>query len=42
MDPSSTPPDRKKSNFSPLLFFVILGLILAGILAFLILRPNPR
>jgi hypothetical protein len=36
------PPDKPKSQTSPLLFFIIIGVIVACIVAFLILRPNPN
>lgn len=42
MKPSTSPPEKKSNGLSPVLFLIILGIILAAILAFLILRPNPR
>jgi hypothetical protein len=39
---SPTPPPEKRPAFSsPLMFFVILGIIVASIALFLIFRPNP-
>jgi hypothetical protein len=39
---SPTPPPEKRPAFSsPLMFFIILGIIVASIALFLIFRPNP-
>jgi len=39
---SPTPPPEKRPAFSsPLMFFIILGIIVASITLFLIFRPNP-
>ena len=36
------PSDKNKSGPSPLLFYIILGIIIVAILAFLLLRPRPN
>jgi hypothetical protein len=41
MEQPVTPPDKPRRETSPLLFFIIIGIIVAGIVAFLIIRPNP-
>jgi hypothetical protein len=41
MDQPAVPPGRNRSNASPLLFFIILGIIVFGLVIFLILRPHP-
>jgi hypothetical protein len=39
---SPTPPPEKRPAFSsPLMFFIVLGIIVASIALFLIFRPNP-
>jgi hypothetical protein len=39
---SPTPPPEKRPAFSsPLMFFIILGIIVASIVLFLTFRPNP-
>jgi hypothetical protein len=40
MEQPVIPPDKPRSQTSPLLFFIILGIIIAGLLGFLILRPS--
>jgi hypothetical protein len=40
MEQPVTPPDKPRSETSPLLFFIIIGIIVAGILAFIVLRPS--
>jgi hypothetical protein len=39
---SPTPPPEKRPAFSsPLMFFIIAGIIIASITLFMIFRPNP-
>jgi hypothetical protein len=40
MEQPVTPPDKRRGQTSPLLFFIIIGIIVAGLLAFIILRPS--
>lgn len=40
MDESAPTPGKNRSGASPLLFYIILAIIIASILAFLILRPS--
>ena len=35
------PPEGRNPRTSPALLYVILGLIVAGILAFVLIKPNP-
>jgi hypothetical protein len=35
------PPEKRPGFPNPLLMLIIIGIIVAGIAAFLILRPNP-
>ena len=41
MGSPSTPPDKKTSRPHPLMIFVIIGIIVVAVAAFLVLRPNP-
>jgi hypothetical protein len=41
MDPSAQPPESKPTGTRPTLFFVIFGLIVSLLAAFLILHPRP-
>jgi hypothetical protein len=41
MKSPSTPPPKKTSFPNPLMIFVIIGIIVVAVAAFLILRPNP-
>jgi uncharacterized membrane protein YczE len=38
---TSRPPDKRTSFPNPLLIFIIIGIIIVGVAAFLVLRPNP-
>jgi hypothetical protein len=38
---SAPPPSENKRKTSPALALIMLGIIIVGILLFLILRPNP-
>jgi hypothetical protein len=42
MESSSTPPGKRTSFPSPLMVLIIAGIIIAVIVLFLVLRPNPR
>jgi hypothetical protein len=42
MEEPAHPPGKNRNSTSPLLFFIIIGIIIAALLAFLVLRPNPR
>jgi hypothetical protein len=37
----STPPGKRTSFPNPFMIFVIIGIIVVAVAAFLILRPNP-
>ena len=41
MKSPSTPPPKRTSFPHPLMIFVIIGIIVVAVAAFLILRPNP-
>jgi hypothetical protein len=41
MTTNPRPPEKRPGFPNPLLMFIIIGIIVAGIAAFLILRPNP-
>ena len=41
MEQPAPPPGKNRNDASPLLFFLIVGVIIAAILAFLIIRPHP-
>jgi hypothetical protein len=41
MKSPSTPPPKRTSFPNPLMIFVIIGIIVVAVAAFLILRPNP-
>jgi hypothetical protein len=41
MEPSHTPQGGKKGFPSPVLVFIIVGVIVVAIAAFLIIRPTP-
>jgi hypothetical protein len=39
--PKTLPPKKRTDFPNPLLMLIIIGIIVVGIAAFLILRPNP-
>jgi hypothetical protein len=41
MEPPILPPGKRTSFPNPLMVFIIIGIIVASIAAFLIFRPNP-
>jgi hypothetical protein len=38
---TSRPPGKRTSFPNPLMIFIIIGIIIVGVAAFLVLRPNP-
>jgi hypothetical protein len=41
MEAPSRPPGKRTSHPNPLMIFVIIGIIVVAVAAFLVLRPNP-
>ncbi len=41
MEQPAPDPGKSRNSASPVLFYVIVAIIAAAILAFLIIRPNP-
>ena len=41
MKSPSTPPGKRTSFPNPLMIFIIIGIIVVAVAAFLVLRPNP-
>jgi hypothetical protein len=41
METPTPPPEKRPAFSSPLMFFIIAGIIIASITLFLIFRPNP-